>query len=732
MHTIKTVETQVPILKESFFTTTFKGRRKSSITTALRKQHQPVISQPEQGTLDGQSSGEIQPHSDEKGQKQHTAAGPHRFSRSTSVPVCNTAERAGADGEGKEGQKERKDQRVKEAVHGRGRKHSVSGNKPEAVSASLLLPSSSSSAASVSPGEAASPSQPALTSVGRQRGLSSSGSTTISRGAASLTAQEDARRAQPRTQQYGLLAKGVRLLRNMGNQETKQKKASVEAAADVSCECDEDENEVDKKSKKPFGKMSKGKGESSSKKKTKSESKGSVFSGIRKSLSKTRGLSKDDLLEDGVSAHSSKTGVKSRISTSLSTDELEMFLDTEAEVSHLTTESHQPVMGEFREKNGSLSDADLYSFHSAIAENDNLLSEIQLNMKDQFMTSEVSGYLFEKLNVEDGDFEKETSQQLFKVEQEDGRHSVCQEIEPKDGKMNEEKFDRPLLGSSGSVSDGTPSPSAQDVDRSCDNVFPKTNSTYSFADTTATTTSYESAEEPLEDLESPVCFPQLCGSDQSKDEYVPCVDLEPVEPGLGTRGAHKSASSVDLSMENREEETGRRDFFSLQRKKNSFSLLLTDSPPDSQPRRTSSSSLSAVKLYPPVHPSYIKTTTRQLTSPIGSPITTPLSPRKTDATDRPVEFIEAQEVRRYKQRSSSIAGPISVPADWSPVLVEPRLPGAEVSFLEQTQEKGHVGGTYWTLGSRRQQYTRQNSTNTVPYVDVFSGETKNMLQTGAQ
>ncbi|GLD63992.1 formin-2-like protein, partial [Lates japonicus] len=35
MQTIKTVETQVPFLKESFFTTTFKGRRKSSVTNIL-------------------------------------------------------------------------------------------------------------------------------------------------------------------------------------------------------------------------------------------------------------------------------------------------------------------------------------------------------------------------------------------------------------------------------------------------------------------------------------------------------------------------------------------------------------------------------------------------------------------------------------------------------------------------------------------------------------------------
>ncbi|XP_049927928.1 formin-2 [Epinephelus moara] len=737
MQTIKTVETQVPFLKESFFTTTFKGRRKSSVTNLLRKQQHSLLNQQQQQQqciLEHQQQHPKQflSPSVENGQGQQTPEH-QRLARSTSSPLCKTAERAGADGDRKEGQTERKDERVREAVQGRGGERGVSGCEPAAVSASLLLLSSSASAAR---GEAASFSQLPLTVVSRQQGLSSSDRALTNRGPALAAAQEEAQHAQPRPQQHGLLAKGVRLLRNMGNQETKHKKGggSGGVAGDVSCEGDADEREVDKKSKKSQSKTSKG-GENGSKKKSKPESKGSVFSGmkIRKSLSKGKALSKDDMLDDGRSAHLGKPGLKPGAEASLSADEMGMLSDVEGNLCRLTADSHQSVADEIGRKTSSGSDADLYSFHSAAAENEDLLSDIQQAIRDQCGVSDRLEILTGE-STSEGSKAPEKSHQLFNLDKEAlsrtvGGESVPQEVSEECNNLENESRVVPISrNSSGpvSLSESGPASSGQDTERSSGSLFPKTNSTYSFPDTTATSTSYESAEEPQDDLESPVLQPDNQAA-QSTNLCVPSVHLDPIVAGAGPMGPHKSVSSMDLSMEvEEEEEIGKRDFLSLRRRKGSLSIsqLTAEGPSVSQPRRTSSTtSPSTVKLYPPVHPSYVKTTTRQLTSPIGSPLTSPNVPRKTDATIASGDFSGSQGLRRHKQRSCSIAGPLGESADWFTELDklrERQVGGAK--FPEQEMpERSYTGGTYWTLGSRRAHYGRHTSSTTVPYLDVFSG-----------
>ncbi|XP_058507164.1 formin-2 [Solea solea] len=726
MQTIKTVETQVPFLKESFFTTTFMGRRKSSVTNILRKQQHVTHHQQQQQQQQQQQLyivEEFIPLSGVNKQELHTPER-QRLARSTSSPLCKTAERAAADGDRKEGQKEMKDQRVTEAVQARGGGHAESGNKPAAVSASLLLLSSSPASASSLPGEAASASQLHLSVVDRQRGLGSFESTPI-RGPASVAPQEDTQRSQPRSQQYGLLAKGVRLLRNMGNHETKQKKAG--GSGDVSGDGEADEREVDKKSKKSHSKLNKGGGEHSSKKKSKTESKGSVFSGIRKSFSKA--LAKDEMLEDGGSAHAAKAELKPGAEVRLSVDEMGMISDVE-DVSCQTAESHQSMVDEFGQKTSSGSDADLYSFHSAAADNEDLLSDIQQAIRDQCVPDggvQSTGRLPEcSMTKEQKVPEKVTFHQLFNMDNEVGRGSVGPGLSSMDDKLYKESCDFPSTRNSsgpGSLSESGPTSSGPDTETSSGSLLPKTNSTYSFPDTTTTTTtSYESAEELQDDLESLVFYPQQCQENQSKNSNMSRVHLDPVVAEMGPVGSHQSASSTDLSVEKKEEdETGGRDFLSLQRRKSSlsFNLLTTDTPPCPQPRGASSSSPSTVKLYPLVHPSYVKTTTRQLTSPIGSPLTSPHVPRKTDAADPSVESNSSQGFRRRKQRSCSLAGPLTSSAESSTELDEPRgRRGGAATFSEQTPEKS---GTYWTLGSRRTHYARQNSTTSVPYLDVFSG-----------
>lgn len=695
MQAFKTVETQVPFLKESFFTSTFKGRRKSSVTSILRKQQQSLLNQHQQQLqLQQESISEHPAHlaslSVENGPGQCTLQHQRRV-RSTSIPLCKTAERAGADGERKEGPAERKDQRATEAAQWRLGGQGASGCESVAVSASPCP----SSAVQEPGAAAAAAAAKAAASLPLQQASSRAGKKQSAGGwERAPHSQDTAQHVQPRPQQPGLLAKGVRLLRNMGNQEAKQKKGGGAAAGDVSCEGDADDREVDKKSKKSQSRSSKG--EHSTKKKSKSESKGSVFSGmkIRKSLSRARGLSKEDILEDG------KSGMRSAVDGHLSADE--MLSDGEGDPSRLADDLNRKL--------SSGSDGDLYSFHSAAAESEDLLSDIQQAMREQLMPG--------RFSKESPTKEHKAPQMLISASSGDRPEKKRSppppppaEIKPlqQEDAVESKQLDNQSrgLGSGGSSAAGSPSESAPDTDRSSMSLLPKTNSTYSFPDTNTTTnTSYESAEEPQDEPENPVL--RLL---QSQTPCVPLVLLEPVVvPPSPPMGPHKSVSSMDLSTQEQEEEARRRDFLSLKRRKSSLSIsLLTADTPGPPSRRTSSSSASTVKLYPPIHPSYVKTTTRQLTSPLSSPITSPHVPRKTNVGTAPAEANGGASFRKPKKRSCSIGGPISLSPEWP-------------TEQESPERNSSPGGTYWTLGSRRAQQQRQSSPDTSAFLDVFTGE----------
>lgn len=677
MQNIKTIETQVPFLKESFFTSTFKSRRKSSVSNILRKQQHSLLSQQlhQQQSISEQHPKQPLPFSAENRQGQR--------GRATSIPLCKTAECAGADGAGKEGQNERTAQRLTEAAQWRKGERDVSGSESVAVTATFI-------AASETLGEAASFSQ--LPSAESRKQRSGSPERAFSSRAAS---QED---AQARPQQHGLLAKGVRLLRNMGNQEAKQKKAGANdgASGDVACDGFTHDRDQDKKWKKSLSKTGKGGGEHGGKKKSKSDSKASVFSGIRKSLAKAKG-SKDDLLEDGPAE------LKPAADANLSANET----DVEGHPSPLTTHNRRFEEHE-TELKSSGSDADLSSFHSAAAENEDLLSDIQQAIKDRHVTTD--GSLLTGCSAE-GPASEETrtgrttpAQQPLDLDQEAALRCVASEFAAEGRKTRERESRVPSSSSSapGSPDDSAPPSSGPDTERSSVSLFPKTNSTYSFPDTTATSTSYESAEEPQDELKNPGLRPE-----QSATTHGSWLSLDQVVGGAGPMGSQKSASSMDLSSPKEgEEETGRRDFLSLKRRKSSLSIsqLMTDTQVSGH-RRTSTSSPSTVKNYPPIHPSYVKTTTRQLTSPAGSPLSSPHVTRRMSAAD-PSGHVG---LKRHKQRSSSITGPINLSAAWS--------------SEQETPENTFTGGTYWTLGAKRAHYARRTSTSApTPYLDVFSGE----------
>ncbi|XP_056100695.1 formin-2 isoform X1 [Rhinichthys klamathensis goyatoka] len=115
---------------------------------------------------------------------------------------------------------------------------------------------------------------------------------------------------------------------------------------------------------------------------------------------------------------------------------------------------------------------------------------------------------------------------------------------------------------------------------------------------------------------------------------------------------------------------------------------------------------SSVKPYPPISTSYIKTTTRQLSSPSCSPAPSPTHSPRAPRPDR----------RRLKrQRSHSITGPFSRSADWTEEMRAPKA-GGSAAYLE-------YGGSEGTLRTGR---TRRPSASQAPacgFQEVFTGRT---------
>ncbi|KAL0964731.1 hypothetical protein UPYG_G00328150 [Umbra pygmaea] len=287
--------------------------------------------------------------------------------------------------------------------------------------------------------------------------------------------------------------------------------------------------------------------------------------------------------------------------------------------------------------------------------------------------------------------------------------------------------------------------------------FTKTTSSTSFADLTA---SFESAvesplrdrevleeveegEEVQEDLEvadSPshsdatTSHDDVCGSPGSASETegrvgewvgagvgvavsaesLECLsreDLSGAEPAEETPVARRRKSSVSFSPWPSQESP------SLAARR--FRSTLTSTLPS--PSHSSTCSSPTVKPYPTIFPSYIKTTTRQLSgsgSPCPSPSQSPLFRRRChNLGHRP----DKRRVRR--QRSHSIAGPLSRSADWTEEMERERPTKAgSADYLEG------YGGSEDRLGGGSQSgcATRRSSCGQVSacsFHDVFTGRT---------
>ncbi|XP_069035981.1 formin-2 [Lepisosteus oculatus] len=675
MQAIQTIEKQVPALRESFFRTPFKDRRKSS-SLSLGKQHycqlQQEQKQPGEGAVCRQEC--CTEHVPEE--------------QAASSPLCRTA--ALADG-------------------------------GEHAQAFVSFASASSPLSSPE-------SKPGLLSRISPRGKAKS------------------------IHQHGLIAKGVRLLINMGNQDGKLKRAAGESSEATEEAGGPREVEHTKKGlhgKKAHGKH--GKGGDSSKKKSKSESKASVFSNIRlrKNLSKAKGLSggsKEDVLETQASQQDeldSALSIQTKTpDISLSADELGLS-DTEAERFHLTMESRQAtVETQEGQRASSGSDTDIYSFHSA-AEQEDLLSDIQHTIRMQqgviISAAEEPSWIAEYKHAGD-----------VKTTPPDSEHVADQEaaFNWENGHVGELHVSldsaRQESNLTADVQNGLSEASSKSEKSFCTSPGTKEHKPPSESAQPPAEASGGRGGSPVVTATTANSVPDLTASFESvegPEEEEAKVDISSLlkESRAELDGSHEAAlDSSDGTVDGREELTeslehtcslelkaeGDDEDPTVPHRKSSvpFSQWHPESPL-SRLLRTSLTSTSSptVKPYPPIHPSYIKTTTRQLSSPNHSPGPSPSqSPlfrrRYCDLGHRP------DRRRVKKQRSSSITGPLSRSADWTDELSKFRSnKTGSADYLEYGGSEERLRG-----GSQPLCVTRKSSgvqASTCSFHDVFTGRT---------
>ncbi|XP_050806327.1 formin-2 isoform X2 [Gopherus flavomarginatus] len=525
----------------------------------------------------------------------------------------------------------------------------------------------------------------------------------------------------------------------MGNQDGKLKKNTgdvCEGGEDASGPKDTEGTKKGAGSKKGLGKHSKG--SESVKKKGKSDSKASVFSNlrIRKNLSKAKdgtSSSREDVLESQAlhtgeldSAHSI---VNKTPDISISADEAGLS-DTDVEHFEITNET-RPAAAEAQDgqRTSSGSDTDIYSFHSA-TEQEDLLSDIQQAIR---------------LQQQQGAINIGTEEHVTKTMD---SHMANSQAAPLD-------LERFLSVTS---SDKESSPETEQAVSAISEItenIPVSEIESELKDT-ANVTAYagnhlfETQEHKLwaaeqEHLEAGVNavaselkdYPHLnvavtengSHSDSSvfhflfpaADSETKISDVQAVDfPGSG-RDDDFSDAGHDHAAETQE---GKCSLSASQEALESDVSIEMKNGTLSSGEIVGSPQLSS-RCFKPylINPCYIKTTTRQLSSPNQSPS---LSPSQSPLFKRRHESFQRKEkASGKKQRSVSLAGYFSRSADWTEELSDhkgeiPKKVGS-ADFLEYRRSRERLQEAKGPLNHSRKSSGIQASTDTFP--NVFTGRT---------
>lgn len=467
---------------------------------------------------------------------------------------------------------------------------------------------------------------------------------------------------------HGLISGAAGLLNDMGNQDGKLKRNAGdvhEGGEDGSGPRDAEGTKKGAGSKKGLGRHAKG-GESG-KKKGKSESRGSVFSNlrIRKNLSKAKdgnSSSREDVLE----SQASQTGeLDSAHSILTKTPDISISADegglSDTDVEHFeNTNETRPAAAEPQDgqRTSSGSDTDIYSFHSA-TEQEDLLSDIQQAIRLQLQQqqqgainigTEQHGTKTMDLHMANSqpaplDFERFLSLSSDKDSSPDTEQPVSAKSEITDY--------LPACDTASEVKDvpnvmGYPCSSVFDMQEPRELPEDQDESAGKLKDFSPLNDAVTNTEAVLGS--SVFNFPSPIG--ESETEVI-AVESEVIEiaaaghdqaDGIKERKRSLSASREALDGE-----------FSDEMKNGTFSSEdVSGSPVHSS---------KCFKPYPLINPCYIKTTTRQLSSPNHSPCLSPsqspLFKRRRDSPRR------KESTSTKKQRSSSLAGTFSRSADWT-------------------------------------------------------------------
>ncbi|KAF7705587.1 hypothetical protein HF521_020873 [Silurus meridionalis] len=521
----------------------------------------------------------------------------------------------------------------------------------------------------------------------------------------------------------------------MGNQDAKPKRsAPVGDGESTVDECSyADSTKKGFHTKKSHGKHSKG-GDGGGKKKGKSESK-SVFNiRKRKNLAKVKGLLSGSR-EDALDSHHDELDTKT---PELSADELGQS-DAEDQRPVLSDNNSRRETPDAPEKKvSSGSDTDIYSFHSA-AEHEDLLADIQQAIRLQQQGKEWKQNGIAEAENKHRCFTRRMACTCVELVQSDADAKRNTERESEGEKeKQEEKVVNGKIGASETslcaavtVATGTKEPeAARDIPPSFAeetvggvlSLVTKTSSEASFPDFSA---SFESAVEATEEVEEDGSVAlQLQEEDSSSDTKRPETGASSSSLELECMGTE--VSTPELTVEDKEEAPiARRSSISLPQWLQQESPVATRHVKPHIPTAGS----PAVKPYPPIHPSYIKTTTRQLSSPIPSPVPSPSHsphcPRRSHEAPPNANTIAVARAGRsrikQRQRSYSVTGPISRSADWTEELHPlPSKIGSE-DFLEYGGSEGtlRTGETKLEAGRR----ASAGQASTCSFQDVFTGRT---------
>uniref|UniRef100_A0A8B9FI66 Formin-2 n=1 Tax=Amazona collaria TaxID=241587 RepID=A0A8B9FI66_9PSIT len=524
----------------------------------------------------------------------------------------------------------------------------------------------------------------------------------------------------------------------MGNQDGKLKKNTGdvhEGGEDASGPKDTDGTKKVSGSRRGLGKHAKG--SESGKKKGKSDSRASVFSNlrIRKNLSKAKdgnSSSREDVLESQAlqageldSTHSIVTKTPD---ISISADEGGLS-DTDVEHFEIRNETI-PAAAETQDgqRTSSGSDTDIYSFHSA-TEQEDLLSDIQqairlqqqqqgaINIGTEDLVTKTMGRHMANSQAAPLDFERFLSVTTTDKERGPGTEgafpAVSEIVENVPVSCATEHELKEAVNGTGSPGNRLFETQERKL------LIEKQEQLIAGVDAVANELEDDLNRTVVENrsqTHSSTRFPTSVAASETKIAEVQGVDLQGsvTEDGISDAGPDPAAETQE----------GKHTLSASQEDlHNGLSTEIKDGILSSE--GTADSPMLGSRCFKPylINPCYIKTTTRQLSSPNHSP--SPSPSQSPLSTRRQESFQKAEKVSIKKQRSASLAGLFSRSADWTEEVsnhkCEIRQKVESAGYLEHKGFREKFQTERVPLTHSRKSSGVQASTETFP--NVFSGRT---------